>query len=71
MLDYSKPSTIALAAARISALVSAASCISTGSSPTSQLECDSISQYLIELAGEIAKTIEEIADSASFVRDTK
>ena len=61
-LDYTDPRQIALWAARIHALNTAASCVSSGSAPADHLFRESICDYLVELAADIAKAIEGAAD---------
>ncbi len=68
MLDFRNLPAVAVAAARIRALNTAASCISSGSSPSDRLECESIADYLIQIAADIARDIEEGADRAEFQR---
>lgn len=66
MLDYNDPENIALSAARIRALTSAASCIAEGDALGSHHDRSSVAQYLIDLASEIALHIEEAADRGAY-----
>jgi len=66
MLDCRDFSALTTAAARIRALAVAASCISSGSSPADHLERESTALYLIDLAADIAREIEEGADRADY-----
>lgn len=68
MLDYNNPAKIALSAARIRALTSAASCIAEGDALGSSHDRSSVAQYLIDLASEIALQIEEAADRGVYER---
>lgn len=66
MLDCRNFSALMTAASRIRALAMAASCILSGSLPADRLERESIALYLIDLAADIAREIEEGADRADY-----
>lgn len=68
MLDYNNPANIGLSAARIRSLTMAASCIASGDALPSRHDRDSVAQYLIDLASEIALQIEEAADRGEYER---
>ena len=69
MLDFNNPSACALAAARINALNIAADLVFSGSSLYDKLQSESIALYLIRIAAELAKDMEEAADRYEYERD--
>jgi len=71
MLDYNDPANIGLNAARIRALTRAASCIAEGDALPSRHDRDSVAQYLIDLASDIALQIEEAADRGEYERSQR
>ena len=66
MLDCRDFTAVGIAAARIHAMNTAASCILSGSSLPDRLERESIADYLIEAAAAIAREIAKGADRAEF-----